>query len=633
MLTVMSEAVTVVLLTWNALEYTRRCLQSLRAVATDAELRIVVVDNGSRDQTLAYLAGLDGITVVANAENLGFAKGVNAGLAAAPEGDVVLLNNDVVIDSPGWVDRLRATAHGAPDIGIVVCRLTGADGRLQHAGTFMPRSTFRGEQIGGGEVDVGQHALVHEVDGGVAAVMYLRRDCLDDVRGMDPTYFSYFEDTDLCLRAQGAGWRVMYDGTVSLLHHGNVSTRENHVQLSEMFEESRATFMARWAAHYRARRAGAVAWRSSYFWPPGYASATRGLVGALDARGVDVLARPLDPPEARTPGRPGDRVDEVLRRPQLGPDPQVEVSFAPAFRFRSEPGTTNVGYTMLEVDGLPRDWVDAANAMDEVWVPSAFNQQTFAASGVRRPIRVVPLGYDPSYFNPGIAAFRHTGRFTFLSVFEWGERKAPETLLRAFSEEFGGDEDVLLVVKTANADPEVDIRRQVAALGLRRGRAPIAIDVNRPIPAHQMGALYRSANAFVFPTRGEGWGLPVMEALACGLPTIATPWSGLTEFFDAEVGFPIDYTLVPARAKGPYYRGHRWAEPDLGSLRVQLRAVYEQAAEAARRGAAGARRMRERYGLEQVAAQVARRLAELEAEGSPRPVTTSSRVAADESQE
>jgi len=125
--------------------------------------------------------------------------------------------------------------------------------------------------------------------------------------------------------------------------------------------------------------------------------------------------------------------------------------------------------TVLETDRIPADWVAAANRMDEVWVPSTFNRETFRNSGVTRPIHIVPLGVDPDYFHPEIHSRRPTGAFTFLSVFEWGERKAPEILLRAFNEEFHRRENVVLICKTTNSDPGVDIAAQVRDLRLKRG--------------------------------------------------------------------------------------------------------------------------------------------------------------------
>jgi glycosyltransferase involved in cell wall biosynthesis len=92
----------------------------------------------------------------------------------------------------------------------------------------------------------------------------------------------------------------------------------------------------------------------------------------------------------------------------------------------------------------------------------------FSRAAVERPIHVIPLGVDPDHFNPRIARYPLTGMYTFLSIFEWGERKMPELLLKAFNDEFRSDEAVVLICKTLNADPEVDVRAQITALGLDR---------------------------------------------------------------------------------------------------------------------------------------------------------------------
>src|SRR5207302_8557537 len=87
------------------------------------------------------------------------------------------------------------------------------------------------------------------------------------------------------------------------------------------------------------------------------------------------------------------------------------------------------------------------------------------------------------------------------------------------------------------------------------------------IPVGQLPRLYGAVEAFVLPTRGEGWCRPLMEAMAAGLPAIATAWSGLTAFHNARVGYPLKYRLVPVSPAGareiPVYAGHCWAEPDV----------------------------------------------------------------------
>jgi glycosyltransferase involved in cell wall biosynthesis len=267
---------------------------------------------------------------------------------------------------------------------------------------------------------------------------------------------------------------------------------------------------------------------------------------------------------------------------------------------------------MLEVTGLPREWVDGCNSMDEVWVPATFNVETFRASGVTVPIRVMPLGVDPGFLNPGITGFRPSDRFTFLSVFEWGERKAPEVLLRAFAQEFKESEDAMLLLAIYNRDPTIDVQREVARLDLPPS-APIVLMVNPEFADYQMGSLYRSADCFVLSTRGEGWGMPVLEAMACGLPAIATNWSGPADFLTPAVGYPLDVkAMVDAEARCPYYDGFQWAEPDAEHLRFLLREVFDHPDDARAKGLAAAADVAGNYTWQHVANRVTARLLELQ---------------------
>jgi hypothetical protein len=605
--------VSIVILAWNGLQYTRRCLETLRASTTFADYRVIVVDNGSDDGTPEYLATLDWVSAIRNEENAGFSRGNNLALRhASPDSDVILLNNDTEIHQGDWIERLQRTAHGQPDIGVVGCRLRRPDGTLQHAGAYMP-PTYWGQQIGGLETDINQFNADREVDIVVFACAYLKRELLEQVGLLDEAYFSYYEDSDYCYRARAKGYRIVCCGTVTLLHHENISAAVNGVQFDELFRASCKVFRKRWEptieGHRYDRR---LSWHSIVNFETGYAISSRQLMLALDRAGVELSYR-----YAYGPGTPFGPVEPAASshymlnviRSRPFREREIEVSYSQADVFDRNTGRYRIGFTMLETDSLPPAWVEAANRMDEVWVPSSFNRDTFRSSGVAKPIHVIPLGIDPDYFNPSIRGHRLGSAFTFLSVSEWGERKAFEVLLKAFNDEFRSSEDVLLVCKTSNTDAAVDVTADVAGMKLRRNGGRIVFSLNETLPAHQLGALYRSADCFVLATRGEGWCLPALEAMACGLPVIATDWSSQRDFMNAANSYPLRVeALVPAIAKCPYYQGARWAQPSYEHLRTLLRHVYEHPEEARARGRQAAEDARSRWSWQQSARKILERL-------------------------
>jgi glycosyltransferase involved in cell wall biosynthesis len=487
------------------------------------------------------------------------------------------------------------------------------DGRLLHAGTYIMPDTVWGQQIGSHEKDIGQYTRDREVEGIVFAVAYLKRELLAAIGGLALDFQSYFEDTDYCLRARRAGFRTLLCGGVTLTHDEHGSTAGGDAARRELFQSSRETFRAKWGADLESRYRHELLWQSILNFPTGYATSSRALLQALDAEGVRAVYRYVyGPGSVFPPSEPPDSRDYRLnviagRKPKR---PRAAVVYGQGDVFRRNRGRYRIGYTMLEVDGFPAEWVRQANALDEVWVPSTFNRDGFLACGLRRPIHVMPLGVDPDYFHPGVAAHRNPhGEFVFLSLFEWGERKEPWLLLKAFNDEFAAAEPVRLVCKIINRDPEVSLRAEIRRLGLRESGGRISYLLNLEFEHYQLGALYRSADCYVAVSRGEGWDMPLMEAMACGLPAISTDWGAHREYLHAGVGYPLRVRgTVPAIAKCPYYAGFSWAEPDGEHLRQLLREVYEQPEEARRRGRAAAAEMAARWTWGHAARRIVARL-------------------------
>jgi glycosyltransferase involved in cell wall biosynthesis len=252
----------------------------------------------------------------------------------------------------------------------------------------------------------------------------------------------------------------------------------------------------------------------------------------------------------------------------------IKLNLALPYRVSTFSGNPRIFYTVCEVDRLPPDWVEALNGVDHVWTASEWGRQVFLESGVQKPIYVVPEGVDPLVFHPSACrSFPERQIYRFLAVGKLEERKNYAALFRAYCEEFGPDEPVELLVHFGHpADPYqflFDLN-----LGLRHPAIRFSKAVATPA---EMAAIYAGADAFVLPTRGEGWGLPIIEAMACGLPVITTGIGPVLEYATNRTALLLDYDLVGAHdpVYGDIVKWGRWAEPSLKQLRQFMRRLFE----------------------------------------------------------
>lgn len=337
-------------------------------------------------------------------------------------------------------------------------------------------------------------------------------------------------------------------------------------------------------------RLSPVIWSAPLLDPSGYADEARHFLFALESAGVSVAARELrwSNKVAALPRERERILQKLLQTPAQASPIRISHILAPSLQ--SDPqARVNVGRTMFETDRLPADWVEACNRMDEIWVPTEFNRETFTFAGVRpEKLRVVPGTIDLAPYNPHCVplSIEDARGYNFLSLFDWQIRKGWDVLIRAFVEEFSMSEDVSLTIKTHSSfgystEKIVDMVSTylTESVGCDLNRIPLVIFQDTNIPDAQMPNLYRAADCFVLPTRGEGWGRPFMEAMAMGLPVIGTGWSGQTAFMNEENSFLLDYTLTEVPESSwreiPTYQGHRWAEPSLSHLRQLMREVFE----------------------------------------------------------
>ena len=230
-----SPALSIVILTWNSRALLERCLAALPAATAPLACEIIVVDNGSRDDTAALLAARSDLVVLRNRRNRGVAPARNQGLRTARGAFVALLDVDTV-PAPGAFATLVAHLEADPAVGLVGPKLVGPDGALQYScrrfptlvdkiGRRLPERWGRAlaEDV---ELRAWDHASPRAVDYVIGACQVIRRTALDAVGLLDERIFYGPEDVDLCLRLQHAGWRVEYAPAAVVMHLERRVTRK-----------------------------------------------------------------------------------------------------------------------------------------------------------------------------------------------------------------------------------------------------------------------------------------------------------------------------------------------------------------------------------------------------------------------
>ena len=221
--------ISVVIPSWNSSDLLPRCLGSLRDQGV--ELELLVVDNGSNDGSVEYLRA-EGVPHLSLPRNTGFAAAVNLGVARTDAAAILVLNADTVLE-PRCAGRLREALAADRSLGGVQPRILQlgegvqapdrvGSARIYSAGQALRRDG-RAVEEGGGGTQLPDRLAQREVFGVCGAACLLRRELFSELGGYDESYFAFYEDVDLNVRARIAGWRFEYVPEAVAWHVGNAS--------------------------------------------------------------------------------------------------------------------------------------------------------------------------------------------------------------------------------------------------------------------------------------------------------------------------------------------------------------------------------------------------------------------------
>lgn len=245
--------VSIVIPVYNQFAHTRACLAALAEHPPEVPFEVIVVDDGSSDETRRELEQWTGVRYHRRAQNGGFIAACNDGAALAAGRRLLFLNNDTV-PQPGWLDELVATAERDPAIGIVGCQLVFGDGVLQESGGVV-FSDGSGWNYGRGESpNDPRFSYLRETDYVSGAVLLIDKALFEQVGRFDTRYApAYYEDTDLAFAVRAAGRKVVVAPQARVLHDEGTT---NGTDTSGGVKAYQVRNKDRFAAHRAAQLAG-----------------------------------------------------------------------------------------------------------------------------------------------------------------------------------------------------------------------------------------------------------------------------------------------------------------------------------------------------------------------------------------
>ena len=255
--------------------------------------------------------------------------------------------------------------------------------------------------------------------------------------------------------------------------------------------------------------------------------------------------------------------------------PDIYIFHGHPYDYRSSPGRFNIFVLNYEYWRIKKEDEVLINRLnnyfDLVLVSTHFVKDILGKNGLKVPIELLPWGVSRKEYSPFAQPKKIPGlkKFNFVYAGAFYERKGVDILVRAFVEEFSAEEDVSLIIKESmrlgHLEPWVE--KIMGRFGLSRPHSPKIIHINKEDKS--LSGYFTAADVGVFPFRGEGFGLPILECIACGRPVIVTEGTGPIDFCNSDNS---SFIKAEKKASGD----HLHLEPDVKHLRFLMRKAFEK---------------------------------------------------------
>lgn len=532
------------------------------------------------------------------------------------KGYCLIYRESLVGPMAGWAEDLVKEAKKLKNFGILSALILGPDGKIfWHGGSVLPNNLVPFGYHANEEY-YGQRPGTRECDVVPFFCAVISEELLNKFKADDILEDDIFEAANYCLQAIANGYKVYATDKVVVKNVVKPITQKRALRYQKQFYISRSSFANRWGDIIKKRAVLPVCYHTGIGAPTGFAGAARGYIKGLSELGIKVFYKYLFGDPLTEKLSEDEFVNEVFEEE---PDMQMpQVIWAQAPYFFKNSGKYKIGHCEFEGDEWPDSWVKQCNMMNEIWVPTKWDRNKAIKAGVNVPIHIIYQGIDPDYFHPNIAPMQSEvpQKFKFIVNAAWLERKNLSNLIRVFCATFKSYDDVCLIIKTMNVGLVDSIEKEIKKLRVGKDTGWVYVREEN-LPYHQLASFYRMGDCFVLPTHGEAWGLPIFEALACGIPVITTAYGAPNEVLRDENKKPfpgvhfLDYNLGFARDKYHYLDGKKWASPNLIQLGDKMKDMWKNGAKYKEEALIGSQMVRDKFNWIEVCKPIAERLQDI----------------------